>query len=46
MPTHKTAHLQTAQAETQSKICKRAVFFCRHTDFNSDIYELINFDKI
>lgn len=27
MPTHKTAHLQTAQADTMPKFCKRAVFF-------------------
>jgi len=25
-PAHKTAHLQTPRADTQTKVCKRAVF--------------------
>jgi len=38
-PTHKTAHLQTAQADTRSKFAKE-LFSCLHTAINDDIYKI------
>lgn len=40
MPTHKTAHLQTTQANTRPKFAKE-LFSCRHTGQN----EMIKFEN-
>ena len=39
MPTHKTAHLQTAQAD-KTEVCKRAVFFADTRQQNCIFVEL------
>jgi len=41
MPTHKTAHLQTAQADTRPKFAKE-LFSCQRTRGNWYIWVLMN----
>ena len=45
MPTHKTAHLQTAQADTRPKFAKE-LFSCRHTNRISMIEICQKLEKI